>query len=55
MMVYGYQTIAYYKNGVNFRTDTYLQASSGFGSAETGYIKMNDYIGIMDALIINIV
>lgn len=54
MMVYGYQTIAYYKNGVNFLTDTYLQVSSGFSTADQGYIEMDDYLKIEDALIINI-
>lgn len=54
MMVYGYITINYYNNGSLFRTDTYLQASSGFGSGEQGYIKMDDDLDIEEALIVNI-
>lgn len=54
MMVYGYRTITYYRNGVNFQTDTYLQVSSGFSTADIGYVQMNDYLGIMDALIVNV-
>ena len=54
MMAYGYITIDYYQNGSIFRTDTYLQVSSGFSSADQGYIKMNDDLQIEEALIVNI-
>ena len=54
MMVYGYQTIAYYKDGQNFRTDTFLYVSSGYSSSEQGYILMEDYLKIENALIVSV-
>ena len=54
MMVYGYIKINYYNNGSLFKTETYLQASSGFGSGVQGYIKMDDDLEIEEALIVNI-
>lgn len=54
MMVYGYQIIDYYKNGSVFQSDTYLYVSSGYGSAIQGFIKMNDYLKIDEALIVNV-
>lgn len=54
MMVYGYQTIAYYKNGVNFQTDTFLYTCSGYGSSEKGYMQLNDYSQINNALVMTI-
>lgn len=55
MMAYGYQIIAYYKNGVNFRTDTYLQVCSGYGTADHGYILMNEFLTLNEALIVTVV
>lgn len=54
MMVYGYFTVDYYKNGSKFLSETYLEASSCFSTGDQGYIKMDDYLQIQDALIINI-
>ena len=54
MMVYGYQIIDYYKDGSLFQSDTYLYVSSGYGSAIQGFIKMNDYLKIDEALIVNV-
>ena len=54
MMAYGYQTIAYYKNDINFRTDTFLYVSSGYSGADQGYIELNSYLNIEDALIMTI-
>ena len=54
MMVYGYRTIEYYKNNINFQTDTFLLVSSSYSSGETGYIRMNDFVRIDEALIITI-
>ncbi len=54
MMVYGYMTIDYYRDGRIFQTDTFLQVSSGFASGAQGYIKMDDYLDIFDAYIVTI-
>ena len=54
MMVYGYFTQNYYKNGVVIQTNTYLNVSSGFSSGETGFIQLNDYLTIEEAYIMNI-
>ena len=54
MMVYGYQTIAYYKNDINFHTDTFLYVSSGYGDGAQGYMELNSYLNIEDALIMAI-
>ncbi len=54
MMVYGYKTVKYYSNGINFRTDTYLQVSSGYSTGEQGYVLMNEYLDMNAAKIITI-
>ena len=55
MMVYGYYTVDYYKDGEVFRTDTYLQVSSGYSSGDQGYVLMgDDSLTIQEALIVNI-
>ena len=54
MMVYGYFTVDYYKNGRLFLTETYLQASMCNGLGDQGFIKMNDYGNIDDAFIVEI-
>lgn len=54
MMVYGYITINFYNEGIKTKSETFLQVSSGFDSGDQGYIKMDDYLNIDDALIVNI-
>ena len=54
MMVYGYQIIDYYKDGSLFQSDTYLYVSSGYSTGLQGYIKLNDYLKINEALIVNV-
>ena len=54
MMVYGYQTIAYYKNGVNFQTNTFLYTCSGYSSSDMGYMQLNDYSQINNAMVMTI-
>lgn len=54
MMVYGCQTYKYYKNGVNFRSDTFLSVCSSYGSGEVGYMLLNDFSKINEAYIMTI-
>lgn len=54
MMIYGYFTVDYYKDNQIFLTETYLCASSCSSIAEKGYIKLNDYGTIDDAVMITI-
>lgn len=54
MMVYGYQTYKYYKNGVNFRTDTFLYVCSSYGSGDVGYMLLDDFLVIDEAYIMTI-
>lgn len=55
MMVYGYFTCAYYKNGVNFQTDTYLYVTRSNGSGDLGYMQVNDdCLDIDEAYIVTI-
>lgn len=55
MMVYGYKTYAYYKNGVNFQTDTYLYVTRSDGSRDLGYMQVNDdCLDIDEAYIVTI-
>lgn len=54
MMIYGYFTVDYYKNNQLFLTETYLEASSCTNTADSGFIKMNDYGVIDNALIVAI-
>lgn len=55
MMVTGYETVAFYKDGVTVATETFLLVSSGFSSGETGYVQLNDsYLNIDEALIYTI-
>lgn len=54
MMVYGYQTISYYKDDINFRTDTFLYVSSGYSTSDQGYMELDSYLNIEDALIMTI-
>lgn len=54
MMVYGYLKNNYYKDEVNFQTDTFLLVCSSFSSGEKGFIRLNDYMRIDEALIVSI-
>ena len=55
MMVTGYMTLAFYRNGSVIDTQTFLCVSSGFSSGETGYVQLNDsYLNINEALIYTI-
>lgn len=54
MMVYGYKTISYYTSGVKTRTDTFLEVCSGYGTNDIGYMQLNDFSMINEAIIINI-
>ena len=55
MMVYGYKTYAYYKNGVNFQTDTYLYVTKSDGMTDKGYMQLNDdCLDIDEAYIVTI-
>lgn len=54
LMVYGYEIREYYSNGSVIRRDTFLKASNGSNSGVTGYIQLNDYLTIDEAIIISI-
>lgn len=55
MMVYGCITVDYYKDGEIFRSDTYLQVSSGYATGIQGYVFVdNNAMEIQEALIVNI-
>ena len=55
MMVYGYFTCAYYKNGINFQTDTYLYVTKSDGMTDKGYLQVNDdCLDIDEAYIVTI-
>lgn len=54
MMVYGYFTVDYYKNNQLFLTETYLQVSSCNSMGDLGYVKLNDFGTIADAVMITI-
>lgn len=55
MMVTGYETFAFYKNGVTVATETFLLVSSGFNTGESGFVQLNDsYLNIDEALIYTI-
>lgn len=55
MMVTGYETVAFYKDGVTVATETFLRVSSSFNTGETGYVQLNDsYLNIDEALIYTI-
>lgn len=54
MMVYGYKTFAYYRDGENFLTETYLYVSSGYSSGEDGYVVLENHITIDEAYIMTI-
>ncbi len=54
MMVYGYRTLAFYKQGNHVCTKTFLYACSGYGTCDMGYIEMNSYSTINEALIVSV-
>lgn len=54
MMVYGYITYDYYKNGTCFRSDTFLRVTSSNGSHNTGYMLLNEFSDIDEAYVISI-
>ena len=54
MMVYGYQTLAFYQDGNHVGTRTFLYACSGYGGCEKGYMELNDFSVINEALIMSI-
>ncbi len=54
MMVYGYFTVDYYKSGRLFLSETYLQVSSCNSMGDLGYMKLNDFGTIEDAVMISI-
>lgn len=55
MMVYGYIVVDYYRDGQMFRSDTYLQVSSGYALGNQGYVLLNNNsMEIQEALIVNI-
>lgn len=54
LLVYGYETRVYYNNGVAFRTDTFLKVCEGGNTGEKGYLQLNDYLTIDEAVIISI-
>ena len=54
MMVYGYQTLAFYLDGNSVGTRTFLYTCSGYGGCEKGYMELNDFSIIDEALIISI-
>lgn len=54
MMVYGYMTYKYYKDSVNFRTDTFLCVTNSKGDSNVGYMLLNDFSVIDEAYIVSI-
>ena len=54
MAVYGYKTLAYYRDGAVFRTDTFLYVATGYDTMGTAFVKLNDYIDMEDALVVDI-
>ena len=54
MMVYGYKTIGYYIDGELIGSETFLAVSSGYQTKEQGYMQLNDFSVIDEALIVNV-
>ena len=54
MMVFGYKTYGYYQNGVKIAEKTFLLVSSGYSTAEQGYMELNDFSDIDEAWIVNV-
>ncbi len=53
MMVYGYQTLAFYQAGNHVCTKTFLYVCSGFEDGELGFMEMNDFSVINEAVIVS--
>lgn len=54
MMVYGYQTMGYYTDGVKIAEKTFLLVSSGYSSGSQGFMELNDFSDIDEAWIVNV-
>ena len=54
MMVFGYQTLAFYQDGEYLESRTFLYVCSGYGSCDIGYMELNDFSVIDEALIMTI-
>ncbi|MBQ9734819.1 MAG: hypothetical protein IJV95_03055 [Clostridia bacterium] len=54
MVTYRFKTIAYYKDGVNFRTDTYFYIVSGYDTELEGYTVLFKNSTLTEALIVYI-
>lgn len=54
MMVYGYETIGYYNDGVKFAEKTFLYVSSGYSTGTQGFMELNDFSTIDEAWIVNV-
>ncbi len=54
MMVYGYQTLAFYQDGNHVCTKTFLYVSSGFSDGPHGYMELNDFSIINEAVTVSI-
>lgn len=54
MVAYGYEQYSYYRNGVKFRTDTYLKVASGVNGGELCYAKLDDDMELVEAWAIEI-
>ncbi len=53
MMVYGYQTLAFYQDGNHVCTKTFLYVCSGFEDSEQGFMELNDFSTIDEAVIVS--
>ena len=54
MMVSGYKTVGYYTDNTLIGTETFLIVSSGYQTADDGYMKLNDFSKIDEAWIVNV-
>lgn len=54
MMVHGHRTFGYYVDGECIGTETFLMVSSGYQTADSGYMKLNDFSEIDEALILTV-
>lgn len=54
MMVYGFETVAYYSGGNNFRTDTYLYVSTGYNSGMRAQVLLGSNLNIIESDIVYI-
>lgn len=54
LMVYGYEVREYYSNGAVIRTDTFLKVCNGSNGGVTGYLQLEDYLSIDEAIIITV-